>query len=186
MYRSKKEDGGLKRITLIPLHASLRFFLVCSLLISFCLLSGIRDTDAAADDNRAADFTLKDLQGRDVRLSDYKGRTILLCFMATWCRDCRAAMPHLKELHSLYSAKGLIILNINVSEPREKAEAFAKKYALPYPTLLDVDGQVAKMYGVFGVPVEALINDEGRIICWNCRFLDKLLEKQFEMKEKRR
>jgi peroxiredoxin len=65
-------------------------------------------------------------------------------------------------------------------ESREKASAFSKKYSLPFPTLLDGEGKVYKSYSVVGVPLTALIDRNGRIICWNCRRLDKLLEKQFE------
>ncbi|HVO67997.1 MAG TPA: TlpA disulfide reductase family protein [Syntrophales bacterium] len=134
------------------------------------------------DNDLALDFILKDLDGRNVRLSDYKGRTVLLYFMATWCPECRSTISQLKEIYSLYNAKGLVLLNINVMESREKALAFSKKNSLPFPTLLDGDGKVYQSYGVVGVPVKALIDRNGRIICWNCRTLDKMLEKQFELK----
>ena len=158
------------------------FILVCNIIIFFCILNGAQGEEIAKtqDNDRAADFTLKDLDGRNVRLSDYKGQTILLYFMTTWCPECRTTMPKLKEIYSLYNAKGLVLLNINVMESREKASAFSKKYSLPFPTLLDGEGKVYKSYSVVGVPLTALIDRNGRIICWNCRSLDKLLEKQFE------
>jgi len=159
--------------------------LVSSFIVFFFFQNAVQGEQTIrvkADDDYAADFTLKDITGRDVKLSDYKGRTVLLNFMATWCPDCRASIPHLKEIHSIYNANGLIIFNIDLLESRERATAFSKKYEIPYPVLLDGDGKVARSYGVLGVPVKVLINREGRIICWNCRSLDNLLEKQFEMK----
>jgi len=172
------------------MKASLRwlfsFILVYNITIFFFVPSvarGKEDTKIQ-DDNLASDFILRDLEGRNVRLSDYKGRTILLYFMATWCPECRTRIPHLKEIYFLYNAKGLVLLNINVMESREKASAFSKKHDLPFPTLLDGDGKVYQSYGVVGVPVKALIDRNGRIICWNCRSLDKLLEKQFALKTK--
>jgi len=142
-------------------------------------------TDARADQNaQSADkdmapaFALKDLDGRDVRLSDFQGKPILLYFMATWCPQCRAMIPRMLEINSRYSAKGLVILGVNVMESREKMVSYAKKNALPYRTLLDLEGKVAQSYGVVGLPVLALVSKEGRIICWNCRSLDKLVEKQ--------
>jgi len=157
------------------------FILVCNIIFFFIPnVSHGEEITKTQDDDRASDFTLKDLDGRNVRLSDYKGRTILLYFMTTWCPECRTTMPKLKEIYSLYNAKGLVLLNINVMESREKASAFSKKYSLPFPTLLDVEGKVYKSYSVVGVPLTALIDRNGRIICWNCRSLDKLLEKQFE------
>jgi len=162
------------------------FILVCNIIIFFCTpnVSLGEEVTKTQNDDRAADFVLKDLEGRDVRLGDYKGHTILLYFMTTWCPECRSTMPKLKEIYSLYNTKGLILLNIDVMESQEKASVFSKKYDLPFPTLLDGEGKVYKSYGVFGVPLTALIDRNGRIICWNCRSLDKLLEKQFEVKTK--
>ncbi len=160
----------------------LSIMLACSLITLF-LAGGNTQGDpilqAKADENLAADFVLKDLDGRDVRLSDYRGKTVLLYFMATWCPECREAIPRLKEIYALYKEKGLVVLSVDVLESKKKAEAFSKKYALPYPTLLDEDGRISRLYGVVGVPVKALIDRQGRIICWNCRSFEALLAKQF-------
>jgi peroxiredoxin len=137
-------------------------------------------SDSKADDVYAADFVLKDLNGKDVKLSDYKGRTIFLNFMATWCKDCLASIPALKAIYSKYHEKGLVMISISIQETHGKVAAYSQKHKLPYPTLLDEDGTIGKKYGVGGVPVKILIDRNGRIICWNCRSLDNLLEKQFE------
>ena len=160
------------------------FILVCSVVIFFSVpyIAQEQGSATAKQDDRALDFTLRDLDGRNVNLSDYKGKTILLYFMATWCPECRRAIPQLKEIYSLYNAKGLVLLIIDVMESKEKAAAFSRKYSLPFSTLLDEEGKVYRSYGVGGVPVKALIDRAGRIICWNCRSFDNLLAKQFEMK----
>lgn len=132
--------------------------------------------------DQAAAFVLNDLDGRTVRLSDYRGKPVLLYFMASWCPQCRDMIPRLKKIHSLYSSRGLVFLQISVMESKEKMAAYAKRHDLPYRTLLDSEGKVAQAYGVFGLPVLALVDGEGRIICWNCRSLDNLLEKQAELK----
>ncbi len=155
------------------------FILICSILTFFPFLNVVH-----GQDDRASDFTLKDLDGRSVRLSDYKGRTIVLYFMATWCPECRGAIPQLKEIYSSYNARGLVLLVIDVMESKDKVAAFSRKHNLPYPVLLDEDGTVYRSYGVGGVPVKALIDRKGRIICWNCRSFDDLLAKQFEMNTK--
>lgn len=140
---------------------------------------------AAAGTNRsdevyAADFVLKDINGKEVKLSDYKGRPIFLIFMTTWCRDCYASIPALKTIYKRYHEKGLIMLNINIQETQAKMAAYSYKNDLPYPTLLDTEGTVSRKYGVGGVPVKALIDRDGRIICWNCRSLEAMLENQLE------
>lgn len=136
--------------------------------------------DAKADEAYAADFVLKDLNGKDVRLSDYKGRPIFLIFMTTWCRDCFASIPTLKAIYNRYHEKGLVMLSIDIQESHAKVAAYAKKHSLPYPMLLDPEGTLSRKYGVGGVPVKALIDRTGRIICWNCRSLEEQIEKQFE------
>ena len=170
----------------ISLRWLLSLILVCSIIIFFPIQNSVLGQGGANtnEDDRASDFTLKDLDGRDVRLSDYKGKTIVLYFMATWCPECRGSIPRLKEIYSSYNAKGLVLLSIDVMESKEKAAAYSRKYNLPYAILLDEDGKVYRSYGVGGVPLKALINRNGRIICWNCSSFDNLLAKQFEMNVK--
>jgi peroxiredoxin len=168
----------------ISLRWILSLIVVCSIIIFFPIQKSVLGQGGANEDDRASDFTLKDLDGRDVKLSDYKGKTIVLYFMATWCPECRGSIPRLKEIYSSYKAKGLVFLTIDVMESKEKVAAFSKKYSIPYPILLDEDGKVYRSYGVGGVPLKALINRNGRIICWNCSSFDNLLSRQFEMNTK--
>lgn len=160
----------------------LNFILICSIITFFPIQNIV--LGQGNQDDRAPDFTLKDLDGRNVRLSDYKGKTIVLYFMATWCPECRSTIPQLKEIYSSYNEKGLVLLSIDVMESKEKVAAFSRKHNIPYSTLLDEDGTVYRSYGVGGVPLKALIDRSGRIICWNCRSFDDLLAKQFEIKTK--
>jgi len=166
-------------------------YLVCFLLI--CGIISFGRPGAAqenpmnkdrTDNSYAADFTLRGLNGKDFRLNEYKGKVILLNFMATWCPDCRASVPYLKKIYARYNPQGLIMFNIDIEETEDKVTAFSKKYDLPFTTLLDRQGTIARSYGVVGVPVKVLIDREGRIICWNCRSLDMQLEKQLEGKGK--
>jgi len=167
-----------KRTTQILMAGLVSFLLLFTLMMGFARESSA--DNAKTDESYATDFVLKDLNGKDVRLSDYKGRPVLLIFMTTWCRDCLASLPHLKEIYQQYHGKGLVMININVQETQARMAAYAQKYALPYPTLLDPEGTMSRKFGVGGVPVKALIDRDGRIICWNCRSMDSLLEKQFE------
>ena len=134
---------------------------------------------AQRNENLAPDFTLKNLNGKDVRLSQYRGNVVFLIFGATWCPQCRQAIASYKEIHSRYGPKGLVTLYVDIQESREKVAAFARKNALPYPALLDSEGKVMQSYGVLGVPTKVLIDRNGTIICWNCRSFNALLEKQF-------
>jgi len=128
----------------------------------------------------APDFVLKDVKGENVRLSRYKNQVVLLVFMTTWCSYCRAEIPYLKDLHARYGSKGLVILNVDIQEPREKAAAYAAKHDLPFNTLLDSRGDVMQQYAVRGVPSKTLIDRNGQILCWNCRTLEHYLAHRLE------
>ncbi len=137
---------------------------------------GKNRTGGGERESIAPDFAIKNLQGQDIRLSQYRGRVVLLLFTTTWCGYCRAETPYLKDLHTRYGPQGLVILNVDIQESRDKVAAFARRNDLPYETLLDSEGDVMQQYGVRGVPFKVLIDRAGQIVCWNCRSLDALLE----------
>ena len=126
-------------------------------------------------EEKAPNFVLKDLKGRQFKLSDHKGKPVLLIFIATWCPYCRTEIPHFKDIYATYEKRGLVMVNIDIQESQEKVSMFAAKYQIPFRTLLDKTGDVAGAYGVRGVPTMVLINREGNIVCWQCRSVDTLL-----------
>ncbi|MCK9365026.1 MAG: TlpA family protein disulfide reductase [Syntrophales bacterium] len=111
----------------------------------------------------APDFVLKDLAGSSFRLSEQRGKPVLLVFGTTWCPACREEIPHLKEIYARYAKRGLVVVNIDIRESRDKASSYAEKNNLPYRLLLDEDGAVAESYGIRGVPSLILLDDAGRV-----------------------
>ena len=119
--------------------------------------------------NRAADlnFTLKDMNGRDVRMSDYKGKVILLNFWATWCGPCKYEIPAFVDLYAKYKDQGFVVLGVSTDDPPEKLRPFAQQYKMNYPVLLGRDRSdlVDDAYGpMWGIPVSFLIT-RGATIC---------------------
>ena len=133
-------------------------------------------TAKIAVDAAAPDFSLKDLNGRDVSLSSFRDRPVLLVFGTTWCPYCREEIPRIKEIFRQGRATKLEVLNIYINEQEAKVSAFAAKYELPYPILLDKDGQVAERYQVRGVPTIVLLDGQGKIVCYQCRNLETMLK----------
>lgn len=133
-------------------------------------------------EDKAPDFILADLQGEKFRLNDQRGKPVLLIFGTTWCPSCREEIPHLKDIYARYAKRGLIMVNIDIQESREKVSRHADKYKLPYRLLLDENGDVAKTYGIRGVPAMILLDEEG-IIVGGQRFIDQILAKKFKGKE---
>ena len=130
------------------------------------------EEDAAADAKVAGkaaplNFTLKDMNGVDVKLASFKGKPIIVNFWATWCGPCRAEIPSLVELQTQYGAEGkdVVILGISVDDPIEKLKPYATQMKMNYPVLVgNGRDDVQDAFGpLWGIPVTVFIDREGRI-----------------------
>lgn len=108
----------------------------------------------------APDFVLKDPQGKEHRLSDYRGKVVVLDFWATWCGPCQLAMPGLQKLHEKHPTA--VVLGLNCWEDGDPS-AFMKDKGYTYGLLLKAD-EVASKYGVSGIPAFFVIGKDGRIL----------------------
>lgn len=117
--------------------------------------------------NLAYNFTLQDIEGREYRLSDYKGNYVLLEFSASWCGWCKLELPFLKQVYELTKGSSFKMFTINLDKEKNLWEEDVKKENLPWPVLSDLrafEGDVARQYNVSGIPVIYLIDPEGKIV----------------------
>ncbi len=145
-------------------------------------LSGERvEAQGCSPDAREAnlDFTLKDMNGADVKLADLKGKVVLLNFWATWCGPCRLETPWFVELQEKYRDQGFRIVGISVDDPPEALPPFAKRFKVNYPLVVGVDREdVQTAYGpIFGVPMTFIIGRNGRICM---KHVGQVSKEQFE------
>jgi len=124
-------------------------------------------TACAADAKPAnMDFTLKDVNGKDVRLADYKGKVVLLDFWATWCVPCKIEIPIFIDLYNRYKAQGFEVVSIVLLDRFANAKPYAAKMQMNYP-VLDGDPEQDKIddaYGpLIGLPMSFLIGRDGRL-----------------------
>lgn len=110
-------------------------------------------------------FTLRDLNGKDVRLAAYRGQVILLDFWATWCGPCKAEIPWFVDLQARYGKQGLQVLGISVDDPVEELRPYVAGLKMNYPVLQGVGrDDVLKAFGPLeGLPTTFVISREGRI-----------------------
>jgi thiol-disulfide isomerase/thioredoxin len=114
-------------------------------------------------DGAAADFTLQDMNGKNVKLSDYKGKVVLLEFWATWCPPCRESAPGLEKLHKNYKDKGLVVLTVAMDEGGwDVVKSFIKENGITYSVLKGTE-DVAAQYQVRSIPLLLVLNKEGKI-----------------------
>ena len=108
---------------------------------------------------------MKDTNGKDVRLSDFKGKVILLDFWATWCGPCKYEIPVFVELQEQYGKDGLQVIGVSVDDTLEKLEPFVKRFKMNYPVLQGLGhDDVQDAYGpMFAMPINVVISRDGRI-----------------------
>lgn len=111
----------------------------------------------------AANFSLPDLNNKQVSLSDFKDKPVILLFWATWCPYCRQAIKTLNNMSAELKKTGLEVLLIDVGETAAKVESFIKYYNLTFRVLLDKDTQVSESYSILGVPTYIIIDRDSRI-----------------------
>jgi thiol-disulfide isomerase/thioredoxin len=110
-------------------------------------------------------FTLKDLNNKEVKLSSFKGKVILLDFWATWCGPCKVEIPWFVEFQNKYGARGLEVVGVVTEDTAAKARPFVQQWKMNYTVLDgnerdDVDDAFGPM---FGLPVTVVISRDGRV-----------------------
>src|SRR5215472_10196273 len=112
----------------------------------------------------APDFTLPDLKGKDVRLSSFKGKAVVVDFLATWCEPCKIEMPWLVDLQKKYGPQGLQVLGVAMDDADDQAiQEFARKMGVNYPVLRGTEA-VADLYGgLDGLPATFFLDRSGKI-----------------------
>ncbi len=114
----------------------------------------------------APDFSLKDLDGHELKLSSLRGKVVLLNFWATWCPPCREEVPSLVALNKQMSGeKSFQMVTVSIDEGGKQAvEDFFKASGVTLPVLLDTDRSISRLYGTTGVPETFVIDRKGVIV----------------------
>ena len=107
----------------------------------------------------APEFTLKALDGTEVKLSSLKDKVVVLDFWATWCRPCRQLFPELIEAVEKFKDKGVVLYAVNQREPKDLLEKFIELTKFNMTVLMDESGAVGQDYLAFQLPHTVIIKD---------------------------
>ncbi len=120
----------------------------------------------------APDVHFKNLDGKDVALSDYDGKVVLVNFWATWCDPCRVEIPWLIEMQQKYGPQGFTVLGVAMDEEgksavapfvaKEHFDVGGQKLPMSYPILIGNDDIAEKFGGLLGYPTSFLISRDGK------------------------
>ena len=122
---------------------------------------------------KAPNFTLKDMHGKTVKLSSYRGKVVYLDFWASWCKPCVKSFPWMNRIQAKYKKKGLVVLAVNLDKDKSLAWKFLKENRSNFKVLRDPDGDIAEKYEVIAMPSSYLIDKRGRIQKVHYGFLQK-------------
>jgi peroxiredoxin len=113
------------------------------------------------------DFEAKDLDGKPLSVSNYKGKILLVDFWATWCGPCVAELPNVIKAYEKYHDKGFEILGISLDESEPRLRGFLKDKNMTWSQYFDGarwKNKLAQKYGVQGIPATFLLDGDGKII----------------------
>lgn len=114
--------------------------------------------------DQAPDFTLPDLNGKQHKLSDYRGKWVLVNYWATWCPPCREELPELEVFYSTDKEK-VVVLGVNLEDiDRGALKLFVEEQFLSYP-ILRAKANESQLVGVVtGLPTSYLITPDGEVV----------------------
>jgi len=122
-------------------------------------------TSAPGRAQTAEDFQLPTVMAGDLRLSDFRGRVVLLDFLASWCRPCKDAIPHLNQLQREYGAKGLSVIGYSVDTGGLHAmKPFVVRNGVEFPVVLGSMDQARRLGQVKVLPTTLIIDPQGRVV----------------------
>jgi thiol-disulfide isomerase/thioredoxin len=132
--------------------------------ITATLLVALSSLVLGQGEKPAPKLELKDVRGRALRLSDFKGKVVLLNFWATWCAPCRAEMPDLVKWQREYKSKGLQVIGVTYP-PEELADVreFIKSIKVNYPVALGEDQTKAMFDNGEILPITVVIDKKGMV-----------------------
>ncbi|MGA2777609.1 MAG: TlpA disulfide reductase family protein [Steroidobacteraceae bacterium] len=118
----------------------------------------------------APDFVLKAQDGKNLRLSEFRGQVVLVNFWARWAGDSRKEMPALDRINKTYERAGLVVLGVSVDDDVRRASEFASSMGVSFPILFDMDGTTGRDYMIRKMPITFLVDRAGVVRYTNIGF----------------
>ena len=139
----------------------LKLFNILALLILF----SVSATAQVKEGENAPNFTLKNLDGKEISLNQFRGKHVLINFWATWCGPCKIEMPSLEALYERFKDRNFVLLAIsNDMFGANIVKPFVKAHNINFPVLLDQRLKVSNAFGVVSLPTTFMIDPQGKII----------------------
>lgn len=146
------------------------FSIFISIIFVFHFTSFLHRADAelkrSAVEEEAKDFHIKSVEGKEIVLSEYKGKIVILNFWTTWCTYCQEEIDELIRFSNTTRNQNVEVIGINVTPSEKDARSvihFVKTVNIPFQIGLDLNGELSKTYQIIGIPTTYIINRRGQI-----------------------
>lgn len=131
--------------------------------------AGVAETDPTelAKREPIKDFILTDAEGKQKKLSDFRGNVVVLSFWASWCTPCLVELPTFAELEKKYHDRGLRILAVNVDEGddgKKFAHDFWAREKFTFPSFFDTHKELSQQFEIEMLPSNFVIDRQGRLV----------------------
>ena len=150
--------------------------IVFAALLAFPLLCAAQNAESAsaliAEGKAAPTFTLKSPEGKNVSLSDFRGKYLLIDFWASWCGPCMNEMPNIVDIYNSYKDKGLGIIGLSLDSDYKRWKEATQANNMTWLQLSELrgwDSEVAKVNSVQAIPHTIIIDKNGNILATGLR-----------------
>ena len=111
------------------------------------------------------DFSIITLDGKAFTLSSYQQKKpVFLFFWATWCPICKKEIPRIKALHHEYGDQiEILAINVGYNDSLENIYNYQQRYNTNFPIAYDKHSDISQNYGVFGTPMQVVIDIDGKL-----------------------
>ena len=134
------------------------------IVVVLLLLAALPSAGLGQEVRKAPALILRDLEGRNLRLTDYKGKVVLINFWATWCPPCRAEVPDLVRWQREYRGRGLQIIGVTYPpQTTKEVRRFVRNLKVNYPVALGTKQTKALFFQGETLPVTVIIDREGNV-----------------------
>jgi len=133
-----------------------------------------KETTASWVGKEAPDFAMPDVNGKEVKLSSFKGKYVLVDFWASWCGPCRSENPNLVKAYNQFKNKNFTVLGVSLDRPGQK-DKWLKAISddqLVWTNISDLqfwNSAVVSLYGFDGIPFNVLVDPQGKVIAEGLR-----------------
>ena len=112
----------------------------------------------------APEFVLNDINGNTVKMSQFRGKTVVLIFWASWCPDCRAEVPALKELQAKTDPNKVVFVSISSDRTVEAWKKYVAENEMKGGQLYRDKSKVSEDYHVKWIPSQYVIGPDGKVV----------------------